>query len=307
MLFRSRDADWLADRLADMGHAVASLHGGMPQGRRNRVLQGLRMRQLRVLVATDVAARGLDVDRIGLVVNYDVPFDSEAYVHRIGRTGRAGREGEAILFLTPRERRLLHGLERAVGQAIEPMDVPGDAAINQRRLDRLQERLVEQLEQPPAPGRQEEVALMEEIILRLSREREVAPERLALAALRLAQGDQPLLVAPTSFHVPERAPRGEGPGPGRGEGRSDAPVPLPAGMVRYRVEIGWRHRVKPGQLVGAIAGDSGIEGRRIGRITILADHSTVDLPDGLSERQLDGLQRCRVMQRELRPRRIEVG
>ena len=148
---------------------------------------------------------------------------------------------------------------------------------------------------------------MEEIILRLSREREVAPERLALAALRLAQGDQPLLVAPTTFHVAERAPRGEGPGRSEGHGRSEGPVPLPAGMVRYRVEIGWRHRVKPGQLVGAIAGDTGLEGRRIGRITILADHSTVDLPDGLSERQLDGLQRCRVMQRELRARRVEVG
>ena len=297
----------VAEALEASGTACAVLNGDIPQNLRERTIERLKDGRVDVLVATDVAARGLDVDRIGLVVNYDVPFDSEAYVHRIGRTGRAGREGEAILFLTPRERRLLHGLERAVGQAIEPMDVPGDAAINQRRLDRLQERLVEQLEQPPAPGRQEEVALMEEIILRLSREREVAPERLALAALRLAQGDQPLLVAPTSFHVPERAPRGEGPGPGRGEGRSDAPVPLPAGMVRYRVEIGWRHRVKPGQLVGAIAGDSGIEGRRIGRITILADHSTVDLPDGLSERQLDGLQRCRVMQRELRPRRIEVG
>ena len=297
----------VAEALEASGTACAVLNGDIPQNLRERTIERLKDGRVDVLVATDVAARGLDVDRIGLVVNYDVPFDSEAYVHRIGRTGRAGREGEAILFLTPRERRLLHGLERAVGQAIEPMDVPGDAAINQRRLDRLQERLVEQLEQPPAPGRQEEVALMEEIILRLSREREVAPERLALAALRLAQGDQPLLVAPTSFHVPERAPRGEGPGPGRGEGRSDAPVPLPAGMVRYRVEIGWRHRVKPGQLVGAIAGDSGIEGRRIGRITILADHSTVDLPDGLSERQLDGLQRCRVMQRELRPRRTEVG
>jgi ATP-dependent RNA helicase DeaD len=184
--------------------------------------------------------------------------------------------------------------------------VPGDGTINQRRLDRLQERLLEHLEQPPAPGREEEVALMEEIILRVCRERDVAPERLALAALRLAQGDQPLLVAPTSFHVAERSPR-EGHGRSEGPGRSEAPVPLPAGMVRYRVEIGWRHRVKPGQLVGAIAGDTGLEGRRIGRITILADHSTVDLPEGLSERQLDGLQRCRVMQRELRPRRLEVG
>ncbi len=297
----------VAEALEASGTACAVLNGDIPQTLRERTIERLKDGRVDVLVATDVAARGLDVDRIGLVINYDVPFDSEAYVHRIGRTGRAGREGEAILFLTPRERRLLHGLERAVGQAIEPMEVPGDGTINQRRLDRLQERLLEHLEQPPAPGRQEEVALMEEIILRVCRERDVAPERLALAALRLAQGDQPLLVAPTSFHVAERSPRGEGQGRPEGSGRSEGPVPLPAGMVRYRVDIGWRHRVKPGQLVGAIAGDTGLEGRRIGRITILADHSTVDLPEGLSERQLDGLQRCRVMQRELRPRRLEVG
>lgn len=148
---------------------------------------------------------------------------------------------------------------------------------------------------------------MEEIILRVCRERDVAPERLALAALRLAQGDQPLLVAPASFHQGAERPVRDGQGRGEGSGRSEGPVPLPAGMVRYRVEIGWRHRVKPGQLVGAIAGDTGLEGRRIGRITILADHSTVDLPEGLSERQIEGLQRCRVMQRELRPRRLEVG
>ncbi len=296
----------VAEALEASGTACAVLNGDIPQTLRERTIERLKDGRVDVLVATDVAARGLDVDRIGLVINYDVPFDSEAYVHRIGRTGRAGREGEAILFLTPRERRLLHGLERAVGQAIEPMEVPGDGTINQRRLDRLQERLLEHLEQPPAPGRQEEVALMEEIILRVCRERDVAPERLALAALRLAQGDQPLLVAPASFQGAERPVR-DGQGRGEGSGRSEGPVPLPAGMVRYRVEIGWRHRVKPGQLVGAIAGDTGLEGRRIGRITILADHSTVDLPEGLSERQIEGLQRCRVMQRELRPRRLEVG
>jgi uncharacterized protein (DUF1501 family) len=148
------------------------LNGDIPQSLRERTIERLKDGKVDVLVATDVAARGLDVERIGLVVNYDVPFDSEAYVHRIGRTGRAGREGDAILFLSPRERRFLYGLERAVGCAIEPMEVPSDAEINQQRLDQLQEKLTCLLTEPVASERQQEVALMAEIIQRLSRETE---------------------------------------------------------------------------------------------------------------------------------------
>ena len=144
---------------------------------------------MNILVATDVAARGLDVDRIGLVI-YDMPFDSEAYVHRIGRTGRAGRTGEAILFITPRERRFVGNLERAVGQAIEPMDIPNNAEINQSRLDRLRGRLSEQA----TAEANEETELLRELIQRVGLEHELGMEQLAVAALKMAVGDQPLLV-----------------------------------------------------------------------------------------------------------------
>ncbi|NBP33647.1 MAG: DEAD/DEAH box helicase, partial [Synechococcaceae bacterium WB6_1B_055] len=165
----------VAEALEASGTACAVLNGDIPQSLRERTIERLKDGKVDVLVATDVAARGLDVERIGLVVNYDVPFDSEAYVHRIGRTGRAGREGDAILFLSPRERRLLYGLERAVGCAIEPMEVPSDAEINQQRLDQLQEKLTCLLTEPVASERQQEVALMAEIIQRLSRETEATP------------------------------------------------------------------------------------------------------------------------------------
>ena len=142
----------VAESLEQHGYDVAVLNGDVPQSQRERTIERLRDGRVDVLVATDVAARGLDVDRIGLVINYDIPFDGEAYVHRIGRTGRAGRSGEAILFLTPRERRFLGGLERAVGQPIEPMEVPSNATINQHRLDRLRKRLTPALQHPARCG-----------------------------------------------------------------------------------------------------------------------------------------------------------
>jgi ATP-dependent RNA helicase DeaD len=273
-----------------------------------------------VLVATDVAARGLDVERIGLVINYDVPFDSEAYVHRIGRTGRAGREGDAVLFLSPRERRLLHGLERAVGCQIEQMDVPSDAEINQQRLDNLQSKLTELLQEPVPAPRQQEVALMAEIIQRISREAEVSAEQLALAALRLAQGDQPLLVipqaqqsSPRNGRIESRGDRGDRGGDRGGEQRFERRGPgqrsegPEANMERFRVEVGWRDRIKPGHIVGAIANETGLEGRKIGRINIFDDHSTIDLPKGMPPEMLQTLRRVRVMQKELQLTRLTVG
>ena len=294
----------VAEALEAQGTACAVLNGDIPQNLRERTIERLRDGKVDVLVATDVAARGLDVERIGLVVNYDAPFDSEAYVHRIGRTGRAGRAGDAILFLSPRERRLLYSLERAVGCSIEPMDVPSDAAINQQRLDNLQQRLSDLLEQPAPTGREQEVALMAEILQRLGRESGATPDQLALAALRLAQGDQPLLVEaqPQRRERIERLDRG---GERRGPGRSqEGPE---AHMERFRVEVGWRDRIKPGHIVGAIANETGLEGRRIGRITINDDHSTIDLPKGMPPELMQTLSRVRVMQKELQISRLPVG
>ncbi|MEC8213987.1 MAG: DEAD/DEAH box helicase [Cyanobacteriota bacterium] len=293
----------VAEALEVAGHQVAVLNGDVPQSQRERTVERLRSGTVDILVATDVAARGLDVDRIGLVINYDMPFDSEAYVHRIGRTGRAGRTGEAVLFVSPRERRFISNLERATGQPIEPMEIPGNAAINQGRLDRLRLRLSEAARN----GRpsEEETALLKELIQRIGTELEMTPDQLALAALGLAIGPAPLLCQGDEEWIQqamagglrrrERGERGD-----RDRRRSDRPSRPPEDhMQRYRVEVGHRDRVKPGNLVGAIAGETGLQGRMIGRIQIFDNHSLVDLPKGMPEDVFNNLRRLRVMNREL--------
>jgi ATP-dependent RNA helicase DeaD len=301
----------VAESLEAHGYDVAVLNGDVPQAQRERTIERLRDGRVDVLVATDVAARGLDVDRIALVINYDIPFDSEAYVHRIGRTGRAGRTGDAILFLTPRERRFLGGLERAVGQPIEPMEVPSNATINQHRLDRLRERLSTSLQQPAT--RDEERALLTEILQRVAQEHECTPERLALAALELSlagkalllQGEERWLSSRASASPRDRDRDGDRDRPRRGApDRERADGPPDAHMERFRIEVGWRDRVKPGNIVGAIANEAGLTGRSIGRIRIFDAHSTVDLPKGMPEDVFHDLRRLRVMNKELQISRL---
>lgn len=319
----------VAESLEAKGYDVAVLNGDVAQSQRERTIDRLKSGQVSVLVATDVAARGLDVERITLVVNYDIPFDSEAYVHRIGRTGRAGRTGDAILFLTPRERRFLGGLERAVGRPIEPMEVPSNATINQHRLDLLRQKLTTALN-PSEDSRREELALLAEILQRVSQEQEATPDQLALAALRLAVGDAPLLVQGDENWMRQQAPmgrndrgndRGErgyerggdrrdrggeprtrvgqaGGAPARGGFRSEDSQPE-ENMERFRIEVGWRDRVKPGNIVGAIANEAGLGGRSIGRIQIFDAHSTIDLPKGMPDEVFNSLKRLRVMNKEL--------
>ena len=291
----------VAETLDSSGHQVAVLNGDVPQNQRERTVERLRSGSIDILVATDVAARGLDVDRIGLVINYDMPFDSEAYVHRIGRTGRAGRSGEAVLFVTPRERRFISNLERATGQPIEPMEGPGNAAINQGRLDRLHQRLSDAVERE-RPS-EEESALLKELIQRIGTERDITPEQMAYAALNLAIGPEPLLRQQGDDEWIQNNRRRERDrdrdrksGDRRGE-RSNRPPE--DSMQRYRVEVGHRDRVKPGNLVGAIAGETGLQGRMIGRIQIFEDHSFVDLPKGMPEDIFSNLQRLKVMNRQL--------
>ena len=293
----------VAETLEAGGHQVAVLNGDVPQNQRERTVERLRSGSVDILVATDVAARGLDVDRIGLVINYDMPFDSEAYVHRIGRTGRAGRTGEAVLFVTPRERRFINNLERATGQPIEAMEVPGNSAINQGRLDRLHKRLSEAAhnERPY----EEEAALLKELLQRIGTELELSPEQLAYAALSMAIGPDPLLRQKGDdewIHNNQRRDRDRDRDRGgeRRERRSDRPARAPEeNMQRYRVEVGHRDRVKPGNLVGAIAGETGLQGRAIGRIQIFDNHSFVDLPKGMPDDVFNSLRRLRVMNREL--------
>jgi len=325
----------VAEALEEHGYDVAVLNGDVPQTLRERTIQRLRDGQVNVLVATDVAARGLDVERISLVINYDVPFDGEAYVHRIGRTGRAGRSGDAILFLTPRERRFLGGMERAVGQPIEPMEVPSNAAIHQHRLDRLHQRLAGTVQQPTTTT--EERALLSEVLQRLGQELDCTPSVLALAALELSLAGKPLLLkgeqrwgASATRSLETRG--GDSRGDSRREGRSgdfrrdrdggrdggrdrrdhdrsdpDRPESPPEPhLERFRLEVGWRDHVRPGNIVGAIANEAGLTGRSIGRIRIYEGHSTVDLPKGMPEAVFTDLQRLRVMNKELQISRLPV-
>ncbi|WP_115082584.1 DEAD/DEAH box helicase [Synechococcus sp. N32] len=290
----------VAETLEAGGHQVAVLNGDVPQNQRERTVERLRSGSVDILVATDVAARGLDVERIGLVINYDMPFDSEAYVHRIGRTGRAGRTGEAVLFVTPRERRFIRNLERATGQPIEAMEVPGNTAINQGRLDRLRKRLSDaaQSQRPDA----DEAALLQELMQRVATELELSPEQLAMAALNLAIGPDALLRKGDDDWIQNtrRNDRDRDRHSGDRRERRERPARAPEeNMQRYRVEVGHRDRVKPGNLVGAIAGETGLQGRMIGRIQIYDNHSLVDLPKGMPEDVFNSLQRLRVMNREL--------
>lgn len=311
----------VAEALEAKGYGVAVLNGDVAQNQRERTIERLKNGTVDVLVATDVAARGLDVDRISLVINYDIPFDSEAYVHRIGRTGRAGRTGNAILFVTPRERRFIAGLERAVGRSIDPMEIPTNASINQSRLDRLRERLsqtVNGLNTEENSNLSEQQALLSEIIKRVGQESDVSPEQLALAALQMAVGAQPLLVhddenwirqQPQSrdgrrngrFGDRDRGPRNA---PGSRRGPREQAGPPEDHMDRFRIEVGWRDRIKPGNIVGAIANESGLNGRSIGRIQIFDSHSLVDLPKGMPDDVFQNLKRLKVLNRELQISRI---
>jgi ATP-dependent RNA helicase DeaD len=289
----------LAEALEVQGHNVGLLNGDVAQTQRERTVQRLRDGQLDVLVATDVAARGLDVDRIALVINYDMPFDGEAYVHRIGRTGRAGRSGAAILFLTPREKRFLGDLERAVGETIAPMEMPTNASINQGRLNRLESNLAAHLCE--SPFSEEEQALLREVLQRLVREQGVEPERLAEAAVALALQGKPLLLKeekPETSVEPSTKRRQRDPRREEGE-----PGPE-AHMERFRLEVGWRDRVRPGNIVGAIANEGGLTGRSIGKIRIYDSHTTVDLPRGIPEEVVANLQRLKVMNKELQLSRL---
>ena len=281
----------VAESLEAHGYDVAVLNGDVPQAQRERTIERLKSGQVDVLVATDVAARGLDVDRIG-------------------RTGRAGRSGEAILFLTPRERRFLGGLERAVGKPIEPMEVPSNATINQHRLDRLRQRLTAAHQQSGCSA--EERALLSEILQRVAQEQGCDPGALALAALELGLAGKPLLQQGNDDFSQVRA---NGPGRDRGDrdrgdrdreprrripGRSERPVGEPeADMERFRVELGWRDRIKPGNLVGAIANETGLNGRSIGRIQIFDTHSVLDLPKGMPEEVFQSLRQLRVLNKPL--------
>ena len=299
----------LADKLAARGYAAAALNGDLNQQMRERVIEQLKSGALDIVIATDVAARGIDVPRISHVVNYDIPYDTEAYVHRIGRTGRAGRTGNAILFVAPREIRMLRTIERATRQPIAPLTLPSRADVTNKRVAGFKERVAEVLN---AEG----LEFFANIVSQIAEEQDVGPEEIAAALAMMAQEVKPLQVAgedppparpaaddsrrPASFGDRERPPRfaerGDRP---RFEDRprfDDKPRrPVPAGdMVRYRIDVGRDHGVQVKDIVGAIANEAGIESRFIGRIGLYDESSTIELPAGMPKEAENALKRVRV-------------
>lgn len=300
----------LAEYLTNHGHRSAALNGEMAQKQRERIVDAFRAGKLDVLVATDVAARGLDVQRVSHVINYDLPFDSEAYVHRVGRTGRAGRSGEAILFVHPRERGLLKRLEQATRQKIEPMDIPSNRQINKQRVARFHDRIT-------AAIAHADIDKFESILIQYQRANPETPaEKITAALAVLAHGDTPVLVTeelkPASF-VETRPARDDRRSPGpRTSGPRSMDRDRPRGprarnvdLEAYRIEVGHAHQVKPGNIVGAIASEAGLDSGMIGRIEIFDDHSIVALPIGMPRDIFELLQKVWVMGRQLNICRVE--
>jgi ATP-dependent RNA helicase DeaD len=283
----------LAEKLSARGFSATALNGDIAQKTRERTIERLKKGQLDILVATDVAARGLDVDRISHVVNYDIPHDTESYIHRIGRTGRAGREGDAILFVAPREKRMLASIERATNKKIEMMELPSTQLINDKRVEQFKQSISETIAN-------EDLSQYTKLLEKFEAENEFPMLGIAAALAKLSQGDTPLLLQNKPMRKTEKFTRVDE-GESRGRSRSKPPIgdrssrgesrsrppradsPPEKGMERFRLEVGHNHDVMPGNIVGAIANEAGLDAQHIGRINIHDDHSTIDLPDDMPD------------------------
>jgi len=296
-----------------------ALNGDIAQKNRERIIIQLKAGKLDILVATDVAARGLDVERISHVINYDIPHDTEAYVHRIGRTGRAGRKGDAILFVAPREQRMLQSIERATRQKIDLMQLPSTDMVNNRRIEKFKQRITDTLAD-------QDLSLFKDLVTQYQQEKEVDILDIAAALAKQVQGNAPFLLSGKSHEKParafefddsarERKPRGaksasayEGKRKPRRDAESsydDTPRPrrnpeeaydhpLEAGKERFRIEVGHNHKVKPGNIVGAIANEANLDSKHIGRINIFEEYSVIDLPENMPKELLNTLKPVRV-------------
>jgi ATP-dependent RNA helicase DeaD len=313
----------VAEKLEARGFASAALSGDMTQAMRERTVERLKNGKLDIVVATDVAARGLDVERVSHVVNLDIPNDIEGYIHRIGRTGRAGRAGHAILFVTPRERHLLGAIERATRQQITPMRLPTREDVADKRASQFKQRITEVI-----AG--QDLVFFERLIAGYEEEHGTEPRAIAAALAYLAQKDRPLQPPPVERAAPREERRGprddrrdrpEIPAPSSekppraakqratielyaDDGRRRAPRPQrdaapPTGSVRYRISVGHDHGVQPGNIVGAIANEAAIDSVHIGRIQIFDAYSTVDLPDGMPDETYEKLQKTWVCGQKL--------
>jgi ATP-dependent RNA helicase DeaD len=314
----------LAAKLQARGFSAAAINGDIVQQQRERTIQQLKDGKIDILVATDVAARGLDVERISHVINYDVPHDPESYTHRIGRTGRAGRSGEAILFITPREKNLLRAIERATRQPVSALELPSVQAVNDVRIAKFKDQISVAL---AAGGLETFQSLIEDY----EREKNIPAIEIAAALAKMARGDVPLLLDKNKrepqaerswsddrparagkFDRPEHGDRGERSDRFERHERKDQPEraafqkkeradrPADAGMTTFRIEVGHAHGVKPGNIVGAIANEAGLDSKNIGRIEIYDDYSVLDLPEDMPPELLDHLKTVWVAGQQLR-------
>ncbi|MFF2050556.1 DEAD/DEAH box helicase [Leifsonia sp. NPDC058194] len=308
------ETETLAERLRARGYSAAAINGDVAQAQRERTVDQLKSGKLDILVATDVAARGLDVERISHVVNFDIPIDTESYVHRIGRTGRAGRSGAAISFVTPRERRLLTAIEKATRQPLTQMQLPSVDDVNTTRLARFDDAITGALAQ------EDRISRFRDIIAHYVEHHDVPEADVAAALAVVAQGDEPLLLSGDDAltqrierdsrfedrgsrsdrggRAGDRDDRGRGERAARRE-RSDKP------MAPYRIEVGKRQRVEPRQIVGALANEGGLSRDDFGHIRIMPDFSIVELPADLPGDTLSRLSGTRISGKliELRPDR----
>jgi ATP-dependent RNA helicase DeaD len=325
--------DELTEKLEARGFAAAALSGDMSQAQREKTIERLRRGTLDIVVATDVAARGLDVERVSHVINYDVPFDAEAYIHRIGRTGRAGRKGDAILFVAPRERPMLAAIERATRQPIARMNLPSREDITGKRVTRFKQRLSETIES-------QDLTFFHEVVLGYQRDHGTDLDQIAAALAYLVQRERPLQPPAADFRAesaPPAKPDAERPGvaarptrhaprptapapqrprpavePARRADRDAAPLPAgtvaPAGRERYRLEVGSAHGVKVGNIVGALANEAALDGRDIGPVKLYDAFTLVDLPAGMAPGLIERLRKVWVGGRQLQIRLLsEVG
>ena len=306
----------VAEKLEARGFSASAINGDMSQALRERAIDNLKSGKLDILIATDVAARGLDVDRITHVVNYDIPYDTESYVHRIGRTGRAGRTGDAILFVSPREKRLLANIEQATRQKVEEMQLPSTEFINNTRINKFKQKITDTLAA-------EELSFYQQLISQYQIEHDVPALAIAAALAKLFQGGTPLLLKDSGKKARadrndrsdrnDRQDRNERP---RDKSRAATPAYIAdkesqerggskIAMELFRIEVGRNDGVKPGNIVGAIANESGIAGEHISRIKIEETYSTVELPAGMPKDLFQALKKIRVAGKPIQISRID--
>jgi len=293
----------VVESLESRGYAAEALNGDIKQSQRERTVERFKSGKVNILVATDVAARGLDVDRISHVINFDIPHDIETYIHRVGRTGRAGRSGEAILFATYKEKRMLFAIERATQQKITPMELPSADVINKKRIARFKDDLTAIIEK-------QDLSFFSQLLTEYQEENDVPVLQVAAALAEHMQGDKPFLfkdpVKPKStFTRPESpANRFAKPGPPQGRRHSDQPMAPVVNMETFRIEVGNAHGARPGNIVGAIANEAGIDGQYINNLKMFDLYSIVELPTGMPPQIFQILKKVWVGKRQMNISRV---